>query len=208
MQPVRKIGKSHWAINGTLPSWKAVGPAQFESTLERDFYLLLEFDPAVTKFITQPVKLVYRMPNKSRRSYTPDTLVFYSDGRLPGLFEVKYADELAQKGAELEPRFEAARLHAAGQGWTFEVITEERLRGQLLKNAQFLLPFMWRSMDPQKVQQLSSLVLARTSPEALLARFPPAERGEWLPVLWHLVAVRAIKCDLDAPLGMQMEIWS
>ena len=46
MTPVRKIRKGRRGNRGRLGAPKAGERAEFESTLERDFYLTLEFDPA------------------------------------------------------------------------------------------------------------------------------------------------------------------
>ncbi|AFD27805.1 heteromeric transposase endonuclease subunit TnsA [Deinococcus gobiensis] len=207
MQPVRKIGKSHRAVNGTLVSSRAVGGAQFESTLERDFYTLLEFDPAVESYVTQPLQIMFRTPSGARRRYTPDTLVHYLDGRRPGLFEVKYVEDVRQKRMEMAWRFRAAADHARQQGWTFTLVTEKALRGQFLENARFLLPFARRVVDADRRQVLLGWLLSETTPRALLEGLPTMERGQWLPVLWHLVATRAIGCDLQSPLNMDARIW-
>jgi len=50
LKPVRKIGKGRRGNRGRIGAVKAGGRAVFESTLERDFYLALEFDPAVRAF--------------------------------------------------------------------------------------------------------------------------------------------------------------
>jgi hypothetical protein len=49
----------------------------FESSLERDFLLLLDFNPDVEFFEEQPVKIVYHDAKGRRRTYTPDVLVRY-----------------------------------------------------------------------------------------------------------------------------------
>ena len=48
--PVRKIPKGYRNVNGILASGKAEGPAQFESTPERDFLSLLDFFPDIDRF--------------------------------------------------------------------------------------------------------------------------------------------------------------
>ena len=58
--PVRKIRKSHRSITGTVVSTKAGGGADYESTLERDYLLQLEFDPQVRELWPQPLTIEYR----------------------------------------------------------------------------------------------------------------------------------------------------
>jgi len=73
------------------------GIAQFESSLERDFYVLLEFSESVVRWDPQPIRLPLA---DSGKGYVPDVLVSYLDNlRDPSstrrvLYEVKYRDEL------------------------------------------------------------------------------------------------------------------
>ena len=55
--PIRKIKKNYRNVTGIFASTKAVGEAQFESTLERDFLRLLEFSPDVARFEVQLLTL-------------------------------------------------------------------------------------------------------------------------------------------------------
>lgn len=55
--PIRKIPKNYSNVTGIAAHSKATGQAMFESTLERDFLMLLEFDKNVDSFEVQPVKL-------------------------------------------------------------------------------------------------------------------------------------------------------
>src|SRR5947208_8398615 len=56
----------------------------FESSLERDFLLLLDFDPDVEFYEEQPVKITYHDDRGRRRTYTPDVFVRYRADRLQG----------------------------------------------------------------------------------------------------------------------------
>ncbi len=67
----------------------------FESTLERDFLMLLEFDKNVERFEVQPIKLEWTNDLGKPHSYTPDVLVYYCKGKKQiTLFEVKYRDDI------------------------------------------------------------------------------------------------------------------
>lgn len=48
--PVRKIPKNYRNVTGIAASSKAIGAAQFESTLERDFLALLDFSAEVVRY--------------------------------------------------------------------------------------------------------------------------------------------------------------
>jgi len=48
--PVREIGVQSRSITGTMPDGN-----RYESSLERDFMLLLKFDPSVELYTPQPL---------------------------------------------------------------------------------------------------------------------------------------------------------
>jgi hypothetical protein len=73
--PVRKIKPGRFAITGRYPSIKTQSSHQFESSLERDFLTLLEFDEDVRSYEVQPVTIFYWHTNKQAR-YTPDIAVY------------------------------------------------------------------------------------------------------------------------------------
>jgi hypothetical protein len=69
----------------------------FESLLEKEFLMLLDFDDTVEKFEVQPVRIpVPGVP----RGYVPDILVHYradretGEIRKPLLVEIKHTDDI------------------------------------------------------------------------------------------------------------------
>jgi TnsA endonuclease N terminal len=206
--PVRKIGKSRRAISGTLASSKAGGGAEYESALERDHYLGLEFDPKVVRIVPQPVVIHYQDAQGKRRRYTPDTLVHYHGGRCPQLTEVKYVQEVREKAALFAVTFRAARSYAREQGWTFALVTERTIRAPHLKTAQFLRPYLRREFAPAvEAEVLAALrTLGQTTPQRLLAALPEDRRIELIPVLWKLIAERRVGADLSVLFTMSSVI--
>jgi hypothetical protein len=57
--PVRKIPKNYRGVTGLVASELNAKQTAFESTLERDFMLLVEFDPNVLSYEEQPVRIDY-----------------------------------------------------------------------------------------------------------------------------------------------------
>ena len=94
--PIRKVPKNYRNVTGLAAAGKSTGPAQFESTLERDYLALLEFSQEVGRFEVQPLKVEWRDEQGVARSYTPDVLVEYRPdlGRPPWLCEVNYRADL------------------------------------------------------------------------------------------------------------------
>jgi hypothetical protein len=81
----------------------------FESSLERDFLLLLDFNPDVEFFEEQPVKIVYHGAKGRRRTYTPDVLVRYRTDSLQlrhttPPYEDRSSADLVREADDLGPR--------------------------------------------------------------------------------------------------------
>jgi hypothetical protein len=216
--PVRKIPMSRSAVTGSLPSPKNGSVAAFESSLERDFLIVLEFDLNVSRFEVQPVRIEYPGPDEKPRTYVPDALVFYRTDIVPArwmkpwLCEIKPWRILGRKAAEFEPKFRAARAYAAERGWEFRVLTEREIRRPYLDNAKFLLPYRKMAVPDEHATVLLEAVhqLRETDPDGLLAavRWDRWSRAEIIPALWRLVANRRIGADLTLPITMRSRIWS
>jgi len=62
--PVRKITNTGTKKNiGRFFSWKMRDGIWYESLLERDYMYLLEIDPDVLSYCSQPLKITYRLEN-------------------------------------------------------------------------------------------------------------------------------------------------
>jgi hypothetical protein len=216
--PVRSIPRNSRSLTGKVIDFRSHRLVSFESALERDFYILLAWDPAVASFEEQPVTIAYHDPLGVRRTYTPDVLVHYHAAlphqrhARPVLYEIKYRDDLRTHWHEYRPKFQAARRYARAQGWVFRLITERGIRTPYLKNVKFLRQYHDRGLDRPDCHRLLALLAERgeTTPEALLVSLSPDrwERARWLPGLWSLIAVGAVGADLTVPLTMHSRIWS
>lgn len=185
----------------------------FESTLERDFLTLLEFEPAVESFEVQPVTVHWFDELNKERTYTPDVLAYFHSPNIPTtLYEVKYRSELREHWSELKPKFKAALRFARSNGWRFKLITEMEIREVRLKNAKFLLPFIKKgpsSETDMNILDEGILTLGQSTPKDLLAHVYQDDwnRARLLPTLWYLIGTRQIATDLDQALTMSSAIW-
>ncbi len=213
MEPKRKIGMTVRSLRAIQPSEKNGRAVHSESALERDFCCLVEFDNNVVQYVEQPVIINYIEGGKTRR-YTPDFLVCYSDGRPTQLVEIKYAEELRTNQAQFAQKFLAATQHAQTEGWEFKVWTEVEIRTPYLKNVKFLLRFrssriLVRAEYKELLLSLVAQLGSTTPAEVLAVAFQSSERqAELLPVLWHLVSIGQIGCNLSENLAMRSPIWS
>ncbi|MBE5529315.1 transposase [Laribacter hongkongensis] len=214
--PVRKIPKNYRNVTGIVAHRKANGPAMFESTLERDFITLLEFNPVVETFEVQPLTLEWTDSDGKIRRYTPDALATFN---LPHgqhgktLYEVKYRDELRRDWQELRPKLRAAVHFARVEGWRFKIVTEVEIRSQYLDNAKFLLPFVRQGPAEEAHMDLLDeqlrLIHHATPAELLSTVFQDQwNQARLLPSLWYLVGTGQVGADLTKKLTMTSPIWS
>lgn len=217
LPPVRKIGLGRRALAGLMPTAKGhlERLARFESSLERDFFVLLEFNGDVIRWDPQPIRL--EVP-ETGRNYVPDVLVSFvgpsGDIGQPErvLYEVKYRDELRRHWPVYRARFRAARRYARAQGWKFRIITEREIRGGgLLWNAKFLLPYLYDEVEAAEWILLTQTIkrLGTTTPSKVLDACAKDtwERARLLNALWHMVACRDVATDLRVRLTMNSAIW-
>jgi hypothetical protein len=209
--PVRRIGVQRRSVTGTMPNGN-----RYESTLERDLMILLEFDRGAKTFTPQPLRLNYTDHLGMSRSYTPDGLVEWNPDamgnvRAPTLVEVKYREAFIGEWRAWRARLRAARAFAAEHGWTFEVHTDKEIRTPLLHNANLLLPFRRGARnEPVEASLLAALhELGRTSPRDLIRLVASGldAQASSLPVLWRLLVEGRVAFDRHAPLTMSSALW-
>jgi len=135
---VRKIHNhnSHKVI-GLSFSYKMNGQIPWESTLERDWLLHLEANPAIREIYGQPRKFEYCLNGEWHR-YTPDFEVHWKDkSRLVTVYEVK-SDEVAADTI-FKSRANAIGLRLATLGYEYIVVDSKLIRsGNQLANLNFL----------------------------------------------------------------------
>jgi len=70
---VRSIPTKEKGNRGFFPSKKVPeGIVEYESQLERDFFLLCEHNPSVKRFQHQPITITYKSEKGKYVTYTPD----------------------------------------------------------------------------------------------------------------------------------------
>ena len=212
--PVRKIPKNHLVVTGSFASRKNAQMADFESLLEKENLLLLEFDDTVERFETQPITIP--VPNVPK-GYTPDVLVHYLPDPVSGdirkslLSEVKHTDDLHKNANKYAPKFAAAEQYATQCGWEFRVTTQRDIRIPRLANLKFLREY--RNIEPAEQDRAAIIRLMKGAggPISLQALLDQAannddERLYWLPVIWNLIFIRHLATDFDIPFGSDMPL--
>jgi hypothetical protein len=121
----RKIPKNYLVVTGSFASRKNAQMDAFESLLEKEDMLFLDFDESVERFETKPVTIpVPGVP----RGYTPDVLCRNAE---------KYA-----------PKFAAAEQFSRERDWSFRVTTQIDIRTPRLANLKFLREY--RNISPME----------------------------------------------------------
>lgn len=208
---VRPLRPMHRSVSGRV-ALKDGRSAGYESSLERDWLITLDFDWRVTFIQEQPYTLQYMLDDKRRR-YTPDILAEFDDGtrRWTAVYEVKMHEELQAEWQRYRPRFKAAMADCRSKGWRFHLVTERRIRTAFLGNAKFLRPYRRvperSDLCHQILQALSDV--SQSTPLELLSKIWPDQehRTSALPELWRLIATGQIAADLQQSLTMTTRIW-
>ncbi|MET3115844.1 hypothetical protein AAKU64_000047 [Undibacterium sp. GrIS 1.8] len=210
--PVREIKTSRRSLTGRV-SLLGGGNATFESSLERDWLISLDFDPSIQLVREQPFSLFYKFETSTRR-YTPDVLVEQVSpcGNIFTIvYEVKPRDELIKDWQLYKPRFKAAVNYCRAKGWRFKIVTEKEIRTPFVRNAKFLRRYRHLPVQQLVGDQLRYTLraLGETTPQALLAAAYLTNELQMtaVPELWRLIASRKIAALLDDNLTMSSAIW-
>jgi TnsA endonuclease N terminal len=191
--PVRKIPKNYRSVTGRIAKHRDGGSAGFESTLERDHYIVLSFDPLVASFVEQPVEIAFTDASGKARTYTPDALERYIDGSRR-LVEVKYVNELRRliRDERYAEVIRAGRAYARSQGWTYHVLTELEIRTAAVDNARLLLEHRDERHIPTRIATVMDALygIGPIRLRGLLEHLSDdrEEQGRWLNVVYHVIA--------------------
>lgn len=214
--PGRKIGPTRRSVSGRF-SFRGEVSIPYESTLERDFLIRHEFCASVLSIEAQPFTLNYRDRAGRQCRYTPDFLVTYRQEQQslhnyprPELIEVKPENEWRENWRKWLPAWRSAWRYAKDQGWCFHIHDESRIRGPVLDNIRFLMPYKNREFAVEESRAILHDLELRgfASLDLILARhFPSNHNGEGLAHIWHLLATRQISCDMRFMRDWFNELW-
>lgn len=183
------VGRSYKSIRGKYPSRKLGRMVQWESHLERDAILLLEYSPGITSYQEQPRKIEYVMDGKVR-FYFPDFEICHADGR-HGYIEVK-PDRIAKRPEE-KARFSHIKERINTEGSDFCVLTENEIRLQPLShNLQTVERYRSSAVRPSQWPEIKHQFRGLTTVTFAQAQtcLGTAER------VWALVADGVFSTDL------------
>lgn len=199
---------------GKTPSLKAGRPVWWESLLERDYIVLLEFDPDVVTFVEQPLRVHYSFEGRVRR-YTPDFLVERKNKWQ--VVEVKSKEKASSEAFRLfrlsaEPEIlkGARRFMAADdeRACEFVVATEDKIRVQpRLENIKILRGYAGTPFLPGHAVLCRRFLRENegTSIADLVAAL--SDKGVTLPVAYSLIHHGILAVDFNSPLDPRSVVW-
>jgi hypothetical protein len=170
----------------------------FESWLERDHLMLMDFDPAVRAVSSQPFWLRWRDGEGRARRHAPDFFARRGDGT-GVVVDVRPDDRIPERDAET---FAVTALACEAAGWEYRRSGD--LDPVLVANVRWLSRYRHRRCLVPAVAAV--LLEAFAGGRGLFEGAEAAgDRLGVLPVLFHLMWQRLLAADLEAaPLSAAM----
>ncbi|WP_433523819.1 TnsA-like heteromeric transposase endonuclease subunit [Nocardia pseudovaccinii] len=166
----------------------------FESWVERDHLVALDFDPAVVDLVSQPFRLMWVGGDGGSRRHTPDFLVRLEDGRVLVL-DSRPLELIAERDREA---FAATARACELVGWEYAVW--DRVDPVVAANHRWLAGYRHpRCFDEQVAARLLAVF---EGPGLLMDGAESAgDPLGTLPVLYHLLWRRWLVADLAVVLS-------
>ncbi len=174
----------------------------YESLLERNRMVLLDFAADTAGYLEQPLKLTYRAGGK-KRVHTPDLLVWRHDGSLV-LCNVKSSENLGR--GSFPAQSEACAQFCELERIDYEVLTEPDR--QVLENVRWLSGYWgvgtedspaYRAMLERLLDQPGTIgdLIEASGEHPVVSR----------PVLFSAIWSRRFSIDLNEPLSNDTKVW-
>lgn len=186
-------------VIGHSPSRKNRCAVVWDSLIERDYFLLLEHDPRVVRYVPQPETIDITLDPRWK-SYTSDVLVVHEDGTL---CRVEVKSDKAVQDPEIAARLGVIGVQYLIEGKDFRVVTASQIRvGKRVINLRALRHYTRVPLDEKSVSTVRSVLEANpgiqlNSAAGLIAALGVAQP---LAVLYHMMFLQHIKFDLDGAL--------
>ncbi|MEU7892477.1 TnsA-like heteromeric transposase endonuclease subunit [Nonomuraea sp. NPDC049152] len=175
--------------------WSATvgGHVGYESWLERDHLMLLDFDPAVVGISSQPFWLSWSTAEGKVRSHAPDYFARRADGSAV-VVDCRPLERIKPRDAV---KFEATRRACERLGWDYHVVGA--VDGVVAANVRWLSGY--RHPRHAREDVAAALLAAFTEPAELMAGAQSvSDPIAVLPVLFHLLWRHQLAADLSVPL--------
>lgn len=212
----REIRPGRQSVTGLLKVSPDQPQIPFESSLERDFAILMSGRQGVLSIEAQPVTIRYLDELGKQHIYTPDFLVTRRKSRTEPAFhsmlvEVKYQTDLnGPEQPKLLTKFKHAQRWAEFKGWSFAVYSEVEIRTAELSRARELLPF--RFIKSSRPIQLAIATLMRSQKSTTIGNITAQLSNQFEVPEVHaevrkMLATHQLFADFDKPLDTDLAIF-
>lgn len=207
-QQMRKISPTRRSVSGHY-SFRGNESIPYESSLERDFIMLQEFNTSVKRIIPQPIEIPFHLGNRKYK-YTPDFLVLFQNSNYEGmLVEVKPEAEWRQHWRKWLAKWKAAYRWAQNHNFLFHIYDENRIRGQVLQNIKMLASFKRTTFNSHHVETVQQFLAQNTNKISdCLALFPHDEENERYRLIYAMLANGILITDINQPITSDSFIWA
>jgi len=215
----RKAKYTYGSSSGYYP-FRGEKSIWYESLLERDLLILLEYNDMVLDVDEQPVTIEYTNHNGRTVTYTPDFLVTFKPLPLYGtqslypkslLIEVKPHKILKKKFQELRPKFKIATRYAQANDYIFKLYDDKRIRGIELENILFMKRYRKTQFDEIEGYRILEYLKAvgHTQIDHLLEALYATKTKQAIALsqLYQLIYHKKIGIDLGQEINNWSTIW-
>lgn len=199
---VRKVvTRSGKRFRGKFPSRKLGRMVQWESLLERDAILALEYLHEVATYQEQPSIEIYYDGGDQPRRYVPDFRAVFGDGR-ELLIEIKPEARVATK--EISEKLGAIAKRFEEQGRHYRVLTENDIRREPFFGNLRRLHSSGRRL---KRASCTDALVERLGDGPVWTIAEAAEQIGGIEDVLRLVAAGRLRIDLQAPIVATSLVW-
>lgn len=195
MAPARRfmVRKGQRHLPGRWWSSTVDGHVGYESWLERDHVMWLDFDPAVVGIASQPFWLSWTAPDGGGMAHAPD----YFARRLDGSVVVVDCRPVERRAARDLAKFDATRQACGLVGWEYRLVGAP----EPISTANLRWLAGYRHPRHGMPGLAEALLVAFAEPVPLLAGVEAVgDPIAVLPVLFHLLWRQDLVVDLSVPL--------
>lgn len=215
----RKANYTYGSSSGYYP-FRGEKSIWYESTLERDLLILLEYNDMVLDIEEQPITIEYTNSNGNVVPYTPDFIITFKSLPLYGsqtpypkplLIEVKPNEILKKNFPILRERFKIAIRYAQENDYIFKIYDENKIRGVEFENISFLKRYKKMFFEQREEKRILDYLKAigHTQIDHLLEVLYSTKTQQAIALshLYHLIHHKKVGIDIVQPINEWSTIW-
>jgi len=203
----RKLQKNYRSITGHFPSVKNNKPIAFESKLESELFLTLEFDDDVESYLEQP-QIIITVDGKEKPYHADCFIKMLEESKRRNIIvEAKYTTDLNKEEdkEDYEKKFKAATITANDMNMDFLVYTELSHSEKYIFNLDFLYRYKTQPIENKFDAWIKKLLSKEPMSAVDIAKQISTTPHEYIIVanaIWGLVANDELSTNLEKEINM------